>query len=301
MDNIFKFSYQESYLKNLDDTPSRFRGVYGDKGNLINVPKGERYNIIQTEDVSVLASVFQDNGLNVTPFVFKDGEVIGIDVPMGERMSKVGDRQVSMRLTIKNNGTGVGYASAFVKRLICTNGAVRTEFAKDRMVKIPHTKDYNIYLKIAQDSILTFKSLLQSFDEQDLLLDGTKLDKIDLMFHLNKWFFDFEFPDSQKGKMKFNEFRLLLVEEPEKIKPIDRYRELMSALDREVGYNTELKLDLSMYTAYAAVSNYLSRRVEKSGSAAPIEIVQERAFDKLSYFAVPTSTVVSQIEEAVLV
>lgn len=295
--NIFNFSYQESNLLNLDGSKSRFRGVYGDNGNLINVPKGERYNIIQTEDVSVLASVFQENGLQVKPFVFKDGEVIGIDVPMGERMSKVGDRQVSMRLTIKNNGTGVGYASAYVNRLICTNGAVRNEFAKDRMVKIPHTKDYNVYLKLAQDSILTFKSLIQSFDEQDLLLDNNKIDKTQLMFHLNKWFFDYEFPDSQKGKMTFNEFRKYLYEDRSRIIPIARYDELMAALDREIKYNTELNLKQSAYTAYAAVSNYLSRRVEKSGSGAPIEIVQERAFEKLNYF----SNVPVQIEEAVLV
>lgn len=297
MNNIFNFNYQEAYLPNLDGSKSKFRGVYGDNGNLINVPKGERYNIIQTEDVSVLSSVFQENGLQVKPFVFKGGEVIGIDVPMGERMSKVGERQVSMRLTIKNNGTGVGYASAFVKRLICTNGAVRTEFAKDRMVKIPHTKDYNVYLKLAQDSILTFKSLIQSFDEQDLQLDNTKIDKTQLMFHLNKWFFDYEFPDSQKGKMKFDEFRRYLYEDRDRIIPINRYDELMNALDREIRYNVELNLNQSMYTAYAAVSNYLSRRVEKSGSGAPIEIVQERAFEKLNYF----STVSTQIEEAVLV
>jgi hypothetical protein len=39
-----------------------------------------------------------------------------------------------------------------------------------------------------------------------------------------------------------------------------------------------------MYTVFATVTNYLSRRVEKSGSKAPQAIKDERASAKLSYF-----------------
>ena len=295
MNNIFNFSYQETFLPNIDGSESKFRGVYGEGGNLIAVPKGNRYNLIQTEDVSKLASVFQEKDLKVNPFVFKNGEIIGLNIPMGERASKVGDRELQMRLFIKNNLYGLGYLSVFANRKICTNGMMVTEFSKDKVIKIPHTKDYNLYLQLAQDTVLAFKTLVQSLDDQELKLDATKVDKTQLMYHLNKWFFDYEFPDSQKGKMTFNEFRRYLYEDRNLIKPIDRYDELMNALDREIKYNVELNLNQSMYTVYATVSNYLSRRVEKSGSAAPIEIVQERAFEKLNYF----SNVA--IEEAVLV
>ena len=286
MQNIFDFSYSEDYLRNLDGSASKFRGVYGEGGNLVVVPKGGRYNVVQTEDVSAIArALYEESGLKATPFIFKSGEVIGLNVNMGNVVSKVGDRQVFMRLNVKNNGTGVGYLGAFVKRLICSNGAMRTEFSKDKIIKIPHTRDYNAYLKIAQDAVVAFNTLIEVLDAQDLAMDSKKIEKTDLMFHLNKWFFEYEYPTSQRGKMTFNEFRLLLVEKKEKIQPYDRYRELMNALDREIGYNAELGLKQSVYTAYAAVSNYLSRRIEKSGSGAPIEIVQERALGKLDYFS----------------
>lgn len=57
----------------------------------------------------------------------------------------------------------------------------------------------------------------------------------------------------------------------------------MVSMNRELGYNDDLDLRCSSYTIFATVSNYLSRRIEKSGSAAPIEIQQERVSEKMGY------------------
>lgn len=85
--------------------------------------------------------------------------------------------------------------------------------------------------------------------------------------------------------MTFNQFReILAIGDTSEIKCYDRYQDLMKALDKEEGYNKELDLKRSLFTVYATVTNYLSRRVEKSASKAPIQIVQERASEKLSYF-----------------
>jgi len=42
---------------------------------------------------------------------------------------------------------------------------------------------------------------------------------------------------------------------------------------------------LSMYTVFATVTNYLSRRIEKSGSKADATVQLERASEKLGFFA----------------
>ena len=59
---------------------------------------------------------------------------------------------------------------------------------------------------------------------------------------------------------------------------------LKNAFKKELDYNTNLDLDLSMYTVFASVTNYLSRRVEQSASKASEEVKFERASKKLSFF-----------------
>jgi hypothetical protein len=55
----------------------------------------------------------------------------------------------------------------------------------------------------------------------------------------------------------------------------------MLAFKREIGFNKQLNLKLSKYTIFATITNYLSRRAEKSGSVAPIEIFMQRQETKI--------------------
>lgn len=283
--NLFNFDYSQEQILNKDGSESRFKTHYGEGGNVMHTSKGGKYHLVSTEDLSRVGQYFIDKGTTVTPFSHDSGGIIGLDIPMGRRASKVGDRIVNLRITIPQNGTGRGYVSAYIKRLICNNGASVTEFSQQKMVKIPHTSEYNYYLKLAQEAVESFETLITSFEEKEMKFDAKALSKEDVMYHLNYWFFHYEFPPSQKEDMTFNQFReILAIGDTSEIKCYDRYQDLMKALDKEEGYNKELDLKRSLFTVYATVTNYLSRRVEKSASKAPIQIVQERASEKLSYF-----------------
>ena len=111
-----------------------------------------------------------------------------------------------------------------------------------------------------------------------------ELTNVDILKKLNKWFYEVEMPLSHKKDMSFNQFRELLVTNPQSVKSIDRYNEVMVALELEKGYNEQLSRGLSMYTVFATLTNYLSRRVEASGSKAAIEIQQERVSRKISEY-----------------
>jgi len=155
---------------------------------------------------------------------------------------------------------------------------------KDNYIKIPHTIDYKNSLKLMESSINSFISLMEVVTLNDEKLDGQKLKSEDARYQLNKWFFEQEFPVSQKDGMTLDGFREALAVDPSSIKCIERYNELMVAFHKELEYNIKLNLDLSMYTVYASVTNYLSRRIEKSGSTASNEVQFERAGKKLAYF-----------------
>ncbi len=93
-----------------------------------------------------------------------------------------------------------------------------------------------------------------------------------------------ELPKSQIGIFTLDTFREAVYREPNAIPSAARYKELTEALNRELEYNEQLGLETSMYTAYAAITNYLSRRVEASGSKASTEVKFTRASQKLTYF-----------------
>ena len=283
MNNIFNFEYEVSRFSNRDESPSKFKGVYGQDGILVHTIKGEKYNLVQTQDVSIVADTFIQKGYNVTPFIHNKGEVIGLNIPIGERQHRVGDRRCDLRLTIKNNGTGVGYLSAYINRLVCHNGMTVQEFGNKSVVKVPHTNDYRYYLQLASDAMVSFENLLSLYEEKETILNKKEITRDQLKLELNKWFFNFEFPSSQKPSKdySFADFRKDLYEDPDSIKCIDRYNQLMVSMNKELGYNDDLDLKCSSYTIFATVSNYLSRRVEKSGSSAPIEIQQERVSEKM--------------------
>lgn len=285
MKNLFDFEYVETELKNQDGTKSNFRQVFGLNGINVVCPKGT-YHIVKTTDLSNLGNAFIDKGHNVTTFNHRNGETIGLNVSFGEKPSKVGESSYNLMITVPNNGGGKGYLSIKQVRLICTNGMVSNKtIHKDNYIKIPHTWNYNESIKLMQKSIDGFTSLLKQVQERDLFLEGKKMTETEVMFELNKWFFEEEIPASQKNGLTFDEFRKELVINPDALQCINRYNELKLAFKKEMSYNKELNLDLSMYTAYATVTNYLSRRIEKSNSSASNEVQVERSSKKLEYFA----------------
>jgi hypothetical protein len=116
------------------------------------------------------------------------------------------------------------------------------------------------------------------------MMNSIELTKEEAMYKLNQWFFEKEMPISHKKDMTFNKFREMIVVEPEEIKSIDRYIELRNSFIAELGYNETLGLPLSVYTVYATITNYLSRRMEKSRTIAPSEIKMQRESQKLNTF-----------------
>jgi len=285
MNNLFDFEYTERELLNLDGSKSNFRQVFGNNGVNMVCPKGS-YHIVKTADVSALGQAFIDKGHKVSTFEHRNGEVIGLKIEFGTKASKVGESSYDLIITVPNNGSGRGYLSIKQLRLICSNGMVSSKtMHKDNYIKIPHTINYKESLKMMESSINGFMSLMEVVQENDLLMDGQKLGHMDAMYHLNKWFWECEYPTSQKtAEMTLDTFREALALDPNSIKCIARYEEVKEAFNKELEYNKELGLDLSMYTVYAAVTNYLSRRIEKSGSKAD-EVTQfERSSKKLGYF-----------------
>ena len=284
MENLFNFNYIETPLKNLDGSDSNFRQVFGLNGINMVCPKGT-YHIVKTEDLSSLGHAFINKGYGVSTFEHRSGESIGLNINIGKKPTKVGECTYNLIITVPNNGGGKGYLSIKQTRLICLNGAISDKtMHKDNYIKIPHTIDYKESINLMERSIESFVALMTQLENRDEVLSGIELKDTDVLFQLNKWFFEQEMPVNQKGDMTFNQFRELLVIAPEDIKSIARYDELKEAYVRELAHNAELELPLSMYTVYATVTNYLSRRVEKSGSRASDEVKLERVSSKLVFF-----------------
>lgn len=284
MNNLFPFEYIETPLFNLDGSKSNFRQVFGLDGKTITCPKST-YHMVKTADLSSLGQAFIDKGHEVNTFNHRNGEVIGLNVEFGNRPSKVGDSSYHLFITVPNNGTGKGFLSIKQVRLVCSNGMVSSRtMHKDNQIKIPHTVNYNQSIELMKQSIDGFMSLLEQVQTRDEALDGDKLELTDIRYHLTKWFFEQELPKSQIGEWTLNTFREAVYSAPETLPSAARYQELTEALTRELEYNEQLGLDTSMYTAYAAITNYLSRRVEASGSKASDEVKLTRASEKLSYF-----------------
>jgi len=283
-DNLFPFEYSETQLFNKDGSKSNFRQVFGLDGQTITCPKSS-YHMVKTADLSNLGSTFIEKGHEVTTFNHRNGEVIGLNVEFGTKPSKVGDSSYRLFITVPNNGTGKGFLSIKQVRLVCDNGMVSSKTVhKNNQIKIPHTINYKESLVLMEQSIDGFMSLLEQVQERDEALDGLKLNATEVQFHLNKWFFEHELPKSQIGELTLDTFREALALAPETLPSMARYDELKDALNKELGYNKELGLETSMYTAYAAITNYLSRRVEASGSKASDEVKFTRSSQKLTYF-----------------
>lgn len=285
MENLFNFDYEVRAIRNRDDkkSVSRFSIVYGEGGKVVHCKKNS-YEIIPTQAVSDIASAFIGADMPVNTFVHRNGEKIGIRMWYGKKKTKVGDMDYQAVITIPNNGEGRGYLSIIETRLVCTNGMVRKNTKKLSYIKIPHSLDYEKALELMQEAVLEFDLIVKEAIEKDERLNEETLTREEILFQLNKWFFYHEMPKSHKKDMTFNQFRELLATDPIQIKSIDRYYELKKALDRESSYNEQLNLQYSRYTVFATIANYISRRVEKSQSKAPAEIVIERASKKIEAF-----------------
>ena len=284
MNNLFNFEYTEKALLNADGTPSNFRQVFGNNGVNMACPKGT-YHIVKCGDVSTLGQAFIDKGYDVSTFEHRNGEKIGLVVSFGKYPSKVGESTYQLIITVPNNGGGKGYLSIKQLRLICGNGMMSNKtIHKNNYIKIPHTINYKESLKMMESSIDGFLSLLEQVQSTDIMLDGVELTHNEAMFNLNKWFFEQEFPTSQKGDLTLDTFREKLALEPSSIQCIKRYEGLKEAFNKELEYNKQLGLNLSMYTVYASVTNYLSRRIEYSGSKASSTVQFERSSKKLEFF-----------------
>jgi len=282
--NLFPFEYTETALYDRNGDKSNFRQVFGVDGKTITCPKSS-YHMVKTADLSTLGNAFIEKGHEVTTFDHRNGEVIGLNVEFGNKPSKVGDSSYRLFITVPNNGTGKGFLSIKQVRLVCSNGMVSSKTVhKDNQIKIPHTINYKDSIELMKQSIDGFISLLGQVQVHDEALDNVKLELTDVRYHLTKWFFEQELPKSQIGIFTLDTFREAVYREPNAIPSAARYKELTEALNRELEYNEQLGLETSMFTAYAAITNYLSRRVEASGSKASDEVKFTRSSQKLSYF-----------------
>jgi hypothetical protein len=280
--NLFNFDYVTETIKNKDNSDSRFGVVYGQKGMVMHTKK-DSYTIVDTIDLSILAQAFIDKGLSVSTFTHKFGEVIGLNMSLSKnKMTKVGEKTYNAIITVPNNGGGRGYLSIIELRLICENGATKkNKLGAFDSLKIPHNITYKLSLDLMEKALTQFETIIELIEQQDEILNDQQIDEIQAIKLLNVWFFDNEFPTSQKNGLTLDEFRKALAVNPNEIKCIDRYNELKSAFNRELGFNEKLNLKLSKYTIFATITNYLSRRADKSGSVAPAEIFMQRQEAKI--------------------
>ena len=281
--NLFNFDYESVTIKNKDNSNSRFGYVYGQNGMVMHTKK-DSYTIVDTKDLSLLGQAFINKGLNVTSFTHKFGEVIGLNIALSKnKFTKVGEKTYNAIITVPNNGGGMGYLSIIELLKICENGATKkNKLGAFDSLKIPHNITYKLSLELMQKALEQFESIITLIEKQDEILNSQQIDEIQAMKLLNIWFFENEFPTSQKNGLTLDEFRKTLAVNPNDIKCIDRYNELKSAFKRELGFNKDLNLKLSKYTIFATITNYLSRRAEKSGSVAPIEVLMQRQETKIA-------------------
>jgi hypothetical protein len=280
--NLFDFDYENVTIKNKDNTDSRFGYVYGQNGMVMHTKK-DSYTIVDTIDLSMLGQAFIDKGYKVTSFTHKNGEVIGLNISLTKnKMTKVGDKSYNAIITVPNNGNGMGHLIIFENRLICENGATKkNKLGAFDSLKIPHKITYKLSLELMEKALVQFESIIELIEKQDEILNDQQIDEIQAIKLLNVWFFDNEFPTSQKNGLTLDEFRKALAVNPNEIKCIDRYNELKSAFNRELGFNEKLNLKLSKYMIFATITNYLSRRAEKSNSKAPTEVLMQRQESKI--------------------
>jgi hypothetical protein len=284
-DNLFDFSYQVETVYNRDAIPaktnegiegkpatkSRFAIVCGQKGMVIATKK-DSYTVVTTEALSEMGKAFEAEGLKVSPYTHKYGEVIGLSVVLGNRPTKVGDKLYKAIVRVPNNGTGCGEFYIDETRLVCLNGMVRKISGTKGTVKIPHDLSYPQALSIVQDAILAFKKIVSDMEKQDERLAAVPVTTTEMRVHLNQWFYNNEVSDGQKKDLAtLDQFRKAAFNKTLANSVQNRYDQLETAIAAELEHNETLGLGLTKYTTFAVVTNYISRRNEAGNSKAPNE------------------------------
>jgi hypothetical protein len=284
-DNLFDFSYQVETVYNRDAIPaktnegiegkpatkSRFAIVCGQKGMVIATKK-DSYTVVTTEALSEMGKAFEAEGLKVSPYIHKYGEVIGLSIELGARQTKIGDKMYKAVVRVPNNGTGRGEFYIDETRLICLNRMVRKVSGIKGTVKIPHDLSYPQALSIVQDAILAFKKIVVDMEKQDDKLASVSVTTTQMRRDLNKWFYNNEVSDGQKKELPtINDFRKAAFNETLVKSVQNRYDQLETAIAAELEHNETLGLELTKYTTFAVFTNYMSRRNEAGNSKAPNE------------------------------
>lgn len=297
----FAWDYEFETVKNKGGSNSKWGVVYGAEGIATHCRKEGSYHVIPTSEINALAENFHNQGIKMSSYCHKFGEQLGLNLDFDEAvLTAVGDITYKGILHIKNDGNGVGYLSIQEERLICTNG-MRRKFNMMNRITIPHNSNMTARLELCAQAVEQFKALIELAQKQDATLNSFEVTNEQVRYLLTKWYFEKEMPKSQKPDgYTLSQFRADLVSDKrQEIKSIDRYDSLIAAWNREEQYNGALNLTRSMYTVFASITNYLSRRVEKSRSAASIEMQQERVSKKVDSFFAPFLEAEVNIEELI--
>lgn len=278
--NLFNWDYEIQQISNLDGTRSRFSIVYGEGGNVVHTKK-DSYELITTQDVSDLGVEMVDAGYPVKTFSHKNGEVIGLNIGLDKRQTKVGEIVYGANIVFPNNNGGSGKYQLYYGRLICKNGAVRNIIKNVDTINVRHNMEKDYKLSLMTKAVKSFFEMIRQAEAIDVELDSIVIPRDEAKRRLNEWFYEFELPVSAKKEMSITQFRKIAALNPEDLPFKDRYIELQKAFQKEIGYNEDLGLNLSAYTIYATACNYLSRRREKSHSSAADEIIMQRTSEKL--------------------
>jgi|GEM_PF-3285904 len=299
--NLFDFDYEVVTIKNRNQvvyapdadgtlhpmkeaTNSRFGYVIGSGGMIVHTKK-EKYTPISTNALSQIGNAFKDQGHVVSTYVHKYGEVIGMKIDLTTKETAIGKKTYSAYFHCPNNGSGIGKVYIGEMRFVCANGIIHLAEGGTN-IKIPHNLTYVQALEIAHQSLIEFVHMVKVIEAQDANLDAAKLTTAEAKELLNKWFYAQEMPTSHKKDLTETQFRAEIYGGMTNIANSvkERYDQLMVAFTAEQGYNKELELDMSKYTVFAAIINYLSRRREDSGSTAPEEVKTLRSQKKVNAF-----------------
>lgn len=259
MENIFNWDYEVEKLYNKNGKSSRFSVVYGENGNVVHTKK-DSYNMVLTTDVSKIANGLIEMGYDCVPFIHKSGEIIGFKTSLGEKITKVGQMVYEAVLYIPNNGKGVGITYLKELRSICGNGMMRTfKNYDENQVKIPHNADYQSYLDVAEKTMVTFLKMCEDAQNEDESLTKYNMENEEARYRLTDYFHKYE----TNNKLSLDELRAALYTgEGVSGVTLRKYELLMDCFNKELEYNKELNLNLTMYTLLATVTNYLSRKRE---------------------------------------
>ena len=279
--NLLDFNYQTQIIKNLDGSDSQFKTIFGQDGMVTHTHKGNKFHVIDTASINSLMELFQDSKYEVDSWVQNNGSTVGFRVQIGQQATAVGEKMFYIDIVIPQNGSGKGKVTMFEKRLICTNGMTRTDFKfSDKGLRMSHTSTYRENIEVVKNVLSYFDDMVDGIHEKDESLSKQQINTVELRRLLNVWFYNSELPISQRPDSLelFRESVAMGTYTSEKF--ANRYDNLISSMNKEIEYNSQLNLNISKYTALATVTNYLSQKVRDSKSKASTIVVEQRQATK---------------------